>query len=463
MLKPLLLSLALTLPAAADSIHWINPAGGNFEDAGNWSSGTVPGAEDIAGFNLPAPINVTLNTDAPLPIFVMGRGDVTLQAQGRVCTFGGFTLLATDPAVLRINGGTLTLRSTGHVGLDGDATLELNDCDLYGPGRPASLNNGCTLRLNSSLFFINTCNISDSTIDITNGGSLDSNNITTTSPSSFTISGPDSNINGDGLSMRGSLTLLDGASAYAVPGAFTAIGLTMTAHGQNTTIRVNGEATSPLTIGSGAQAQFSTLRAPVLIQPGATFVGGAFYSNVTVAPLAQIPSNYIAGPLRVDETSLPAASGEGFTSGLTADLDGLSTRTQPFLTLSNTGSLQGPLTVTFRNANALRVGRVIPLVSHPTRTFSSTNLPDIGGGRVLTITPPPNINLVVQSGGDPCWSSDFNGDGDFGTDQDIEAFFACLGGQCCPTCGPSDFNSDGDFGTDQDIEAFFKVLAGHIC
>jgi hypothetical protein len=71
---------------------------------------------------------------------------------------------------------------------------------------------------------------------------------------------------------------------------------------------------------------------------------------------------------------------------------------------------------------------------------------------------------VCETGGD-CGTSDFNGDGDFGTDQDIESFFACLGGTCCPTCwaGGSDFNGDGDFGTDQDIESFFRVLGGGDC
>ena len=59
--------------------------------------------------------------------------------------------------------------------------------------------------------------------------------------------------------------------------------------------------------------------------------------------------------------------------------------------------------------------------------------------------------------------SDFNGDGDIGTDQDIEAFFACLGGSCCPTCGTADYNGDGDIGTDQDIESFFRVLGGGVC
>jgi hypothetical protein len=70
---------------------------------------------------------------------------------------------------------------------------------------------------------------------------------------------------------------------------------------------------------------------------------------------------------------------------------------------------------------------------------------------------------VPVSGG--CGTADFDGDGDVGTDADIEAFFACLAGNCCPTCfsGGADFNGDGDVGTDADIEAFFRVLAGGPC
>jgi probable HAF family extracellular repeat protein len=62
-----------------------------------------------------------------------------------------------------------------------------------------------------------------------------------------------------------------------------------------------------------------------------------------------------------------------------------------------------------------------------------------------------------------CGSSDFNHDGDAGTDPDIESFFACLAGHCCPTCDSADFNADGDSGTDADIESFFRVLAGGPC
>jgi hypothetical protein len=64
-----------------------------------------------------------------------------------------------------------------------------------------------------------------------------------------------------------------------------------------------------------------------------------------------------------------------------------------------------------------------------------------------------------------CGSPDFNCDGDVGTDADIEAFFACLGGHCpaAPCMNNADFNGDGDVGTDADIEAFFRVLAGGPC
>jgi|GEM_PF-4786337 len=91
-------------------------------------------------------------------------------------------------------------------------------------------------------------------------------------------------------------------------------------------------------------------------------------------------------------------------------------------------------------------------------------------GNFAAIEQPPNLpgNFEVQISSNTVTlfyrlSSDFNRDTDFGTDQDIEAFFSCLAGQCCPACATSDYNGDGDFGTDQDIEAFFRVIAGLPC
>ncbi len=98
----------------------------------------------------------------------------------------------------------------------------------------------------------------------------------------------------------------------------------------------------------------------------------------------------------------------------------------------------------------------------------SAGLPDVGLGALglAELLMPGSIDQVLAIPHIPCTtcgSADFNGDGDVGTDADIEAFFACLAGACCPTCGTADFNNDGDIGTDADIESFFRVLAGGPC
>jgi hypothetical protein len=106
----------------------------------------------------------------------------------------------------------------------------------------------------------------------------------------------------------------------------------------------------------------------------------------------------------------------------------------------------------------------------------SAGMPDVGLGALglAELIQPGSVAgvlgvpYVAGSFCDParaCGTSDFNGDGDFGTDADIEAFFGCLGGNCCGQCftGGADFNGDGDTGTDADIESFFRVLGGGNC
>ncbi len=87
--------------------------------------------------------------------------------------------------------------------------------------------------------------------------------------------------------------------------------------------------------------------------------------------------------------------------------------------------------------------------------------PGTNAGVVYKIIP----TVPTTPCGSDCGTADFNGDGDVGTDADIEAFFACLSGNCCATCFPggADFNQDGDIGTDADIESFFRVLSGGPC
>jgi hypothetical protein len=109
---------------------------------------------------------------------------------------------------------------------------------------------------------------------------------------------------------------------------------------------------------------------------------------------------------------------------------------------------------------AILAGRAthIGVRADPTSSPNFPNVLMVSGASATKLT-------IVAAPGGGCGTSDFNGDGDFGTDQDIEAFFACLAGNCCATCfsGGADFNGDGDVGTDQDIEAFFRVLAGGDC
>ena len=129
----------------------------------------------------------------------------------------------------------------------------------------------------------------------------------------------------------------------------------------------------------------------------------------------------------------------------------------------------GPAYQWRRNGTAL--GNVAPFSGVNTATLSISAATSTEAGTYDCVVSNPcggmasNTAELVIDTGTTCGTADFDGDGDVGTDADIEAFFACLAGNCCATCfaGGADFNGDGDVGTDADIEAFFRVLAGGPC
>ncbi|HYE61828.1 MAG TPA: M1 family aminopeptidase [Phycisphaerales bacterium] len=134
----------------------------------------------------------------------------------------------------------------------------------------------------------------------------------------------------------------------------------------------------------------------------------------------------------------------------------------------------GTFTATFTPTQPLTPGDYTVSVSGVTSNLTGLTLDGDIPGTMLVNQPalpsgngvaggPASFTFSIQ--GSTCGTADFNNDGDIGTDQDIEAFFACLGGNCCPGCytGGADFNADGDTGTDQDIESFFRVLGGGNC
>ncbi len=92
-----------------------------------------------------------------------------------------------------------------------------------------------------------------------------------------------------------------------------------------------------------------------------------------------------------------------------------------------------------RNTANLTDGGSLAGATGPTLTISAAQpYGDAGSYDVIvgnscgTATSDPAMLTVGPS----CGSADFNGDGDLGTDADIEAFFACLSGACVrDVCG----------------------------
>jgi hypothetical protein len=104
-------------------------------------------------------------------------------------------------------------------------------------------------------------------------------------------------------------------------------------------------------------------------------------------------------------------------------------------------------------------GTVMSAPGTPSGSYTLTSVVTDVQGRSSSCT--AAYSIIVPT---VCCRNDYDGDGDAGTDADIEAFFVCLAGSCCPTCpSNADFNCDGDIGTDADIESFFRVLGGGPC
>jgi Immunoglobulin domain len=204
--------------------------------------------------------------------------------------------------------------------------------------------------------------------------------------------------------------------------------------------------------------------------------GGAVISGATTPTLTITNASYWADVGTYD-CMVSNSCGPSYTAGalLSVPYGGPTITTNPTPALACAGGI-----VTFAAAAGNEpltyrwMGDGAPLTDGPTAS-----------GSVLSGCTTPTLTITAAQGGDrgsyacavtnPCStvstsaasltvnSADFNGDGDMGTDLDIEAFFACLAGNCCATCGSADFNADGDIGTDLDIESFFRVLAGGAC
>jgi hypothetical protein len=283
---------------------------------------------------------------------------------------------------------------------------------------------------------------------------------------------------------------VNAATIVSGPGSTITAGPNVSANGSGSLVigaggLFHGGVSGPILVQQeGALLVTNSCAGPVIIESGGVLnAAGYFYERVQALAGARIVPGVtmsFANGLTLDSETDIAGPGSlwALPQGLTINWDALSPRTTAFLSGASNCSLPyieelgGPLTVNVRNANALRVGRTLPVLVHGTcagadsGSFNLFVAPSLDGGRVLTMIQTGNIGTVsisVVAGGHSCWGTDFNGDGDLGTDADIEAFFACLAGNSCPSCGSADFNADGDLGTDADIESFFRVLGGGPC
>jgi hypothetical protein len=165
--------------------------------------------------------------------------------------------------------------------------------------------------------------------------------------------------------------------------------------------------------------------------PADAFRGGSTLLSVSVSPGVQPPSTGLTVIADLGLIGLSSAQ-DFFDDGTNGDATP-GDLVFSYLAFIDFGAAVGPRSLPFTVSDA------------QSRTSSATI--------TLSVLHPPM-----------CCQSDFDGDGDIGTDHDIEAFFACLAGNCCPTCpADADFNCDGDAGTDADIESFFRILAGGPC
>ena len=115
------LAAALSVtPLRGEVVTWTNPAGGDFMTPGNWDANRVPGADDVAVFDLAAaPYTVTWSASAATQAFAVNRGEVTWNLQGHTYSYSANPLActvgsSTSAARLTVTNGTVTYSTAGY-------------------------------------------------------------------------------------------------------------------------------------------------------------------------------------------------------------------------------------------------------------------------------------------------------------------------------------------------------------
>jgi autotransporter-associated beta strand protein len=304
----------------------------------------------------------------------------------------------------------------------------------------------------------------------TNGHNMTlSGPLTSLSPGSLAINGS----GGFGKNGAGTLTL--NSTTNLLPGVITVSAGTLLINGNlgpspTNAVTVNTGATLG---GSGNIYRNVTIAAGGRLAPGNSPGILSVYGNLSLTGTAAAPStltmelNGAAAGSGYDQVVASSSATSGATVALGAGVNTLALSlgfapgaNSMFWLINNKSTVAGSTTGSFAG---LPEGSAVTLGTFASRTY--TGHISYNGNFDTGQADHSGNDVVIYGVTTNCGSADFNCDGDIGTDSDIEAFFACLAGNCpaAPCTSNADFNGDGDLGTDADIEAFFRVLGGGSC
>ena len=149
--------LATAAPSSAQTFTWNNTSGGNWNVAGNWSGGVVPGAGQEAVIDLAGTYTVSLTDNRSIAAVTVNQSNATLeQTAGDLTASGLFTLSAgtlhlTGGRILGYGGVSTAAGTT--INLDGgqvwalpstvgtttyNGGVEWSSGELHGPGNTSS-------------------------------------------------------------------------------------------------------------------------------------------------------------------------------------------------------------------------------------------------------------------------------------------------------------------------------------
>ena len=399
---------------------WLDPVGGFFSDASNWSGSTVPGASDIAAFDLGSNYTVAFVTNPSNDRLLIEDDSVTLNLTGHT-----YSLTSTGSASLvvgigaRFNAGTGVLRVLGGSLSAVDALI--GDSGLLGTAGTIQVLTGGLLTAQIMLvgagrpgtFIVQSGGDAVTSFSAVVGDSSTGHATVTGSGSTWTLGSGASLDVGSGASGQlevtsGGVVSGNGPASLGIPSGITGTA-NVSGSGSKWAMRdlvVGGQGAGVLSISGGGSVDvtggstFGTSIGDQIGGSGAVSVDGSGSRFRTGAGMQLKVGNFGTGQLQVTNRATVISGGNsfigysGFATG-TVSLSGASS------TWSTNGLYVGGGTSTAGGSGLLSIGPGTSLQNSTNTTVKiwSTGTVSLNGGTIQT------GSLQVASGGHFDWSS----------------------------------------------------------